>query len=53
MLSKNGKTRKHKTKIKCDHCKGTFNLEDCEIIKLGDIKYTECVYCANQIILKK
>lgn len=52
MLSENGKIKKHKTKIKCDKCKGTFNLEDSEVINFGGLRYTECIYCGNQIILK-
>lgn len=52
MLKDNGNSKKH-TIIKCDKCRERFNLEDIEIIKLGDLKYYECPYCGQQQILKK
>jgi DNA-directed RNA polymerase subunit RPC12/RpoP len=52
LLKENGKS-KRKTYLKCDNCKQKFELCEEEIVRLGDLKYIECVYCGTQHILKK
>lgn len=52
MLKNDGRSKRKKTKIKCDSCKGVFELDNVEIIKLEKLSYVECPYCGLEIILK-
>jgi DNA-directed RNA polymerase subunit RPC12/RpoP len=50
-LRENGKSKRLKI-IKCDNCRERFDLHEEDIVKTNNVKFVECPYCGQDILLK-